>query len=1077
MRKKWTYVAIVSMMLGVAPVFTGCVDTDEPAGITELRGAKAELLRAKAVVQEALAKVKEAEALYKQQEAAWMQAKAEYEAQLAREKELKNDLLEAQNEYEKQKAEAAYQAYLEDLARQKAELDKQLEADLLAIEEDIAASKLEIERLRQQLELAKISGTDEVQNTITALQRDVETAYAKLYGGEIEGQTVIGAVQELFNAKKAEQEALAYQNSGFDCTVTKNSDGTYTVSVASETTDWVASLEAIKQIAETELEAAEKLLTDLETYGDKDVEGTDWKAEVEAIQAELDKLEAQLDVQKTQLDQAHATPEYLAALQAVEGVWEDAAEGWTPDLSKNKLGYDYKEIKKADGTVTGYQVIVEKGASQLLTDAKKKLMDKQKQPLFSYDAYEAATPVTAQMELAINAAIAELNKSVLPGQPNYVYPTDGFGYAARNKIVWGVDKQNGEEVPSTIAKYPAVLSTINTNYTQWITMVGAATIDPNEEAQAAAAMKRAQDDQKAANDAYEAAKKGWETLQGIIAEEKAYSVPTTDFTKSTTAYNTAFKALDKAIKDWNEAVEKAYNAAKDEAMADWKFELQIAAINNALTGTATAAFDKGEFYRQWNVLGNSYKTEDKFKQIVDEICDQNADPDDPTQLSTDVWKAIETYVQRETTVTPDHPRMQKVLEAAKEAVSDKESEDYFDAKGDYIGAITKAKADIAAAVWTGTTSAGVTVSSLNKAVDEFNTAAKAYVQVPADTKKQAIHVLIGVPNDKGETSGFGNATDSKYYDSKYDDETGKTTYTINVTDITDEEITGATKTKYDTTEGAGKAALIAESLKVFGLNEERYVAPSKETLKTKYEEAKKDKDNAFIAQFEASFAGKAILADNVVEGLQNQIDASDDLKALKEELVAAQAAFKKSVEDQYAANFGDLEAAVTTATTDLADKQKALDAENAKFHELDVEIAKLQAQIDATEDLKLTLQENAWKYLGITWPETSVVNTGDYYQLWIEPSDMPYDPEEFAKLLQEAINHQKLIVAEKEKAVQLAEADLQKAQAEGYNGVDQAYLYVQIATMNKENAEKAYTTALENLQKAMDVLAGTTSAE
>ena len=201
------------------------------------------------------------------------------------------------------------------------------------------------------------------------------------------------------------------------------------------------------------------------------------------------------------------------------------------------------------------------------------------------------------------------------------------------------------------------------------------------------------------------------------------------------------------------------------------------------------------------------------------------------------------------------------------------------------------------------------------------------------------------------------------------------------------------------------------------------------------------------------------------------------MKALKEELVAAQSAFKKSVEDQYAANFGDLEAAVTTATTDLADKQKALDAENAKFHELDVEIAKLQAQIDATEDLKLTLQENAWKYLGITWPETSVVNTGDYYQLWIEPSDMPYDPEEFAKLLQEAINHQKLIVAEKEKAVQLAEADLQKAQAEGYNGVDQAYLYVQIATMNKENAEKAYTTALENLQKAMDVLAGTTSAE
>ena len=1085
MRKKWTYVAIVSMMLGVAPVFTGCVDTDEPAGLENLRGAKADLLRAKAAVQEALAKVEEANARYRDQETAWLKAKTDYEIQVAREKELQNDLLEAQNEIEKQKAEAVYQAYLEELARQKELLDAQLAADLKQAEADMMQAEINLETLRQELELAKISGTEATQATIAALQADVETAYVNLYGGTLyitstetstgiwgdqttttttKPKKVIGAIPEYYYAKKAEQEAMAYQAQGFDCTVSKDEDtGVITVTVTSGTHDWAGTLAYYVEKAQGELEAAQKLLTDLETYGDKEVEGTDWKAEVAKLQAELDKLEAQLDVQKTQLGQAHATPEYLAALQAVEGVWEDAADGWAPDPAKNKLGYDYKEIKEADGKVTGYQVIVEKGASQLLIDAKKKLMDKQKQQLFSYDAYEAATPVTAQMELAIKAAIDELNKSVLPGQPNYVYPTDGFGYAAKNKIAWGVDKQNGEEVPSTIAKYPAVLSTINTNYTQWITMVGAATIDPNEEAQAAAAMKRAQDDQKAANDAYEAAKKGWETLQGIIAEEKAYSVPTTDFTKSTTAYNTAFKALDKAIKDWNEAVEKAYNAAKDEAMADWKFELQIMAIDNALTGTATAAFDKDEFHRQWNALGNSYKTEDKFKQIVDEICDRNADPDDPTQLSTDVWKAIETYVQRETTVTDDDFRMQQVLAAAKEAVSDKESEDYFDAKGNYIGAITKAEAGIAAAVWTGTTSAGVAVSSLDKSVDEFNTAAKAYVQVPADTKKQAIHVLIGVPNDKGETSGFGNATDSKYYDSKYDDETGKTTYTINVTDITDEEITGATKTKYDTTEGAGKAALIAESLKVFGLNEERYVAPSKETLKTKYEEAKKDKDNAFIAQFEASFAGKAILADNVVEGLQNQIDASDDLKALKEELVAAQAAFKKSVEDQYAANFGDLEAAVTTATTDLADKQKALDAENAKFHELDVEIAKLQAQIDAENELLETLQSAAWKYLNITWPGS--------IPTWTEENKL-YDPEKFAEDLQNAIEAQKLEVAEKERLVALAQAEYDKAAATGYNGVDLATLYVEAASAKRKTAEEAYTRALEALQRALDVLSG-----
>ena len=32
MRKKWTYVAVACMLLGTAPVFTGCIDTDEPAG-------------------------------------------------------------------------------------------------------------------------------------------------------------------------------------------------------------------------------------------------------------------------------------------------------------------------------------------------------------------------------------------------------------------------------------------------------------------------------------------------------------------------------------------------------------------------------------------------------------------------------------------------------------------------------------------------------------------------------------------------------------------------------------------------------------------------------------------------------------------------------------------------------------------------------------------------------------------------------------------------------------------------------------------------------------------------------------
>ena len=1088
MRKKWTYVAIVSMMLGVAPVFTGCVDTDEPAGLSELRGAKAELLRAKAAVQEAKAKLVAAKEQYKLQEAAFMQARADFAAQQAREYELRNDLLEAQTEYEKQKAEAAYNAYLEELARNKEILDKQLEATLLGIEEEIATSKLEIEKLRQQLELAKISGADEVQTIIGDLQDDVDVAYAELYGGEIDGKPVTGAVQELFNALKAQQEALIYQENGFDCTVTRYEDGTYTVDASTGTNDWVATLEALVEIAETERIAAEKLLNDLETYNDKEVEGTDWKAEVEAIQAEIDKLKEQLSVQKAQLSQAQATPEYLAALQAVEGVWEAAPQGWTPVSGTNVEGYDYRLAGEDKDGNQLYEVIVEKGASQILTDAKKALMNKQKEKLFAYDAYKAATEVTTEMKSAIDAAIDDLNDKLQPGQDPYVYPKDGFEYEAQKNITWGTatDSQ-GKEIPSDVSKYPADLKTIAKNYTQWIAMVDAATIDPNEVAQAEAAMKRAQDDQKAANDAYEAARKGWENLQGIIAEEKAYSVPTTKLVASTNAYSTAFAALDKAIKDWNSAVDKAYQAAYDEAMAGWKLELKVEAIDEEIPETPAASdFDITEFHNQWDELGTAYKTDAKFKQIVDEICDVNADPDDPTALSKAVWGAIELYVERGTLVSENDPNMAAVLDAAKK-VLDEEDPNYFDKKGEYEKAISTAETAVENAVWNGTVSGTTTIPSLKAAIAQFNVDAAAYVQLPADGSKQAINVLIGIPDKNGKFSGFADAENSVYsIPSDPDEKTGKITYTIKVTDITTEEIDDATKTKYNTEDpDAGNNALLAESKRVFGINEARYAAPSRETIEAALAENTKGltpgtpayENNEYVRMYKASFAAKAFAADDKVAGLQNQIDASDDLNVLHTELVAAQAAFKKSVEDQYAANFGELEAAVTAATTDLAQKQEALDAEDAKHEDIEVEIAKLNAQINATEKLKKVLAEAAWNHLGINWPESTDSPTPGADEKYTQPSGNEYNPNDFAKDLQEAINQQKLVVANAEKAVQEAEADLQKAQAQGYNGVDQAQLYVNIASLKKTNAEEAYAQALDNLEKAMEVLAGTTEAE
>ena len=52
--RKWTYLVAALLMSGTAATFTSCIDRDEPAGIENLRGAKAELILAKMRYQDAL---------------------------------------------------------------------------------------------------------------------------------------------------------------------------------------------------------------------------------------------------------------------------------------------------------------------------------------------------------------------------------------------------------------------------------------------------------------------------------------------------------------------------------------------------------------------------------------------------------------------------------------------------------------------------------------------------------------------------------------------------------------------------------------------------------------------------------------------------------------------------------------------------------------------------------------------------------------------------------------------------------------------------------------------------------------
>ncbi len=142
--RKWTYLVAALLIGGSAATFTGCIDNEEPAGITELRGAKAELLKAKA-------QVEAADAAYRLAETAWMQAKADYEAELAKQEAFKTQWHEAYTASEKQRIEQEMQKSAE-----------QFKADLLAKQQATAIAQAEYDKAIIAIEAALVGYKESV---------------------------------------------------------------------------------------------------------------------------------------------------------------------------------------------------------------------------------------------------------------------------------------------------------------------------------------------------------------------------------------------------------------------------------------------------------------------------------------------------------------------------------------------------------------------------------------------------------------------------------------------------------------------------------------------------------------------------------------------------------------------------------------------------------------------------------------------------------------------------------------------------------------------------------------------------
>ena len=338
--KKWTYLAVTGMLLGTAPVFTGCIDNDEPEGITILRQAKSELLRARASVEEANAASILADAALKEAQKAVVAAQARYYEALAAEQEAKAlkaqyeaELRNIKNEEERARLEALIsqlEAQQQERERQAQLAAAQLELDLMEVKTELAKQQALYEQALKDLALAKNTLTEaqkaHLEEWITAVEnaKDAVDKATETYEEKAEALTTaikeLDAAQSDELAKRQLARNVELKQREYDAAVEA-----YNVAKAAAEADFssIEALEAQKKELDNQLEGIEKQLADLE------IERTKLETSTVTEAQEVEKLKQ--------------------AYEAIAGVWDENGNLVTSATKE----YTLPEIKIQNRNIMG----------------------------------------------------------------------------------------------------------------------------------------------------------------------------------------------------------------------------------------------------------------------------------------------------------------------------------------------------------------------------------------------------------------------------------------------------------------------------------------------------------------------------------------------------------------------------------------------------------------------------------------------------------------------------------------------------------------------------------------------------
>ena len=382
--RKWTYLVATLLMAGTTATFTGCIDTDEPEGIAELRGAKSEFIKAQAAVELVEAELRKAQVAEQELVNAGLALQnksAEIDLQLheldIQLKQLLIEKEEAATAQAKAEAEAAIAKAEADKTKwenEKALIVEQYKEKMLLAETVTAKAQEAYKQAMEQIEASKLLLTDEEQARLNGVQAQV--AYAK----QAMDKAMYGYSTTVIKRILSSEVANSTTTTNPDESTETNSSTTkyYVYLITEDPTQSVdgykaGSLKKLQEqlanysdiVADNNLEAvldnalknAEFAFEMTQKYADNlkailDNEYTtvaDWEAEVKKLEEEIAAAkvkEQQYNIEKGKLEVAN--PKLISDLEATSNKLETAKNNQNFNKNKAKTAAAYSKKVEAE---------------------------------------------------------------------------------------------------------------------------------------------------------------------------------------------------------------------------------------------------------------------------------------------------------------------------------------------------------------------------------------------------------------------------------------------------------------------------------------------------------------------------------------------------------------------------------------------------------------------------------------------------------------------------------------------------------------------------------------------------------